>query len=187
MSKHVSINFDGNLICKHCGISTAVAWENFREQTDKFMSEHKDCRYGDDFITMEQIAKMAGVSKKSIQPFSKKLGLPEPVKKGKAGIKLFSKVDVVRYLETNNLAAVLAKVRNERYLASKPNAPVTKGLAIGQNGLPMMNLFIRGAFDTKEKKDERLRKFSASAKANRKRKVLKCFEDEEGNLIRKFV
>ena len=197
MKKSIVIDSDNHLICKNCGVKTAVNWQNFNQQTESFMAEHENCQHGDDVISLNQIALIIGISEKSFKNYTQKISMPAqlPNQKSFGRKKMFNRAEIMHWLENNDIRKLISYLRSEQYRAENPNAKpyVPKQIRLNvendkkQKQLSLMSQFIRGDFATSHQQIERRAKIEA-AKANRpERVILACFEDENGDFVRELV
>ena len=188
MSKFIVINDENNLFCKNCNTQQLINYTNLNQFTatmTQFMSDHKDCAQADELITLQQIAKLAGVPYSSLRSYGKKLKLPQPILKGCR--KYYNKKQVTNYLKNNDIKNNLAKIRNEYYLTNiKVNIIPNNKSRIDKKPLPLINRFIRGEWDTDHRQAETRAKIE-TARINRPtRLVLTCIQTNDGDLVRRF-
>ena len=184
----IVIDYQNNLYCKNCAAKQAITYKNlthFKNTMAKFNADHQHCHQLNDLITLEQIAELSATPYTSLRSYANKLDLPEPIKIGTK--KYYTKKQILDYLKTNNLKLKLAKARNEYYL-SKERPPRDDILKPSEKKeLPMINKFLRGGFDAKQKQQQNQLKLEASRNNQAKTIVLRCFEDVHGNVTRQFI
>ena len=193
----IVIDSDNHLICKNCGVKTAVNWQNFNQQTGQFMASHENCQHGDDVISLNQIANIIGISDKNFRNYTQKINMPAqlPNQKSFGRKKMFNRAEIMHWLKVNDIKKLIFSIRANEYRAAKPDAKpyVPKQIRLNtendkkQKQLSLMSQFIRGDFATSHQQIERRAKIEA-AKANRpERVILACFEDKDGDFFREFV
>ena len=191
--KTIVLDFENNLICKNCGVTTAVLFINLRPAIDLFMRQHKDCKHGDDVITLNQIANIIGISEKNFRNYTTKINMPAslPYQKSYGRKLLFNRVEINQWLENNDVLKTIRAIRADAKDRKKPYVPRGVKKQVQQQkvekSLSLMSRFIRGEFDTSRRQIERRAKIEA-AKANRPaRLVLACIETDDGDLVRQFI
>lgn len=197
MKKTIVVDSD-NLICKNCGVKTAVNWQHFYQQTNQFMKNHQDCQHGDDVLTLSKIAVILGLSEKNFKNFSNKINMPAPLpfQRGYGRKQIYKREEIEKWLKENDIRKLISSIRANEYRAKKPDAKpyvpkpqVSRAIkkAPEPKPLSLMQRFIRGEFATSHQQIERRAKIEA-AKTNRPaRVVLACFEDKDGDFFREFV
>jgi hypothetical protein len=188
MHRFIVINHDNYLFCKNCNSEQPINYTNLNQFTDtmiQFKSQHKDCAQANELITLQEVADLSGIAYNSLRSYGQKLNLPQPVLIGCR--KYYNKKLVIDYLKNNDIKNNLSKVRNEYYLTKiKVNIEIIKNNNI-EKQLPLINRFLRGEFETKERQLQKQSKIEASKNNQTKTIVLKCFEDSNGNVSRRFV
>lgn len=192
MKKTIVLDFDNNLICKNCGVKTAVSFINLRPAIDLFMSNHKDCQHGDDLITLNEIANKIGISEKNFRNYTTKINMPAslPYQKSYGRKQVFNRVEINQWLEKNDILKTIREIRAHTKKRNKPYVPRAIKKQVQQQKiekpLSLMSRFIRGDFDPKEKRLKR-QAWIEQARANRpERLVLACIETSDGDLVRRF-
>lgn len=196
MKKTIVLDFNNNLICKNCGVTAAVSFINLRTAIDLFMSQHNECKHGDDVITLNEIADIIGISKFNFRNFTNKLNMPEPLPYSKefGQKKLFNRSVINQWLIDSDVRNLIYKIAAEERRKKNPNTKPyvprhnkpKKEVVIEEKPLSFLHLFLRGNFDPECRKAERRARVEA-ARANRPaRLVLACIETNDGDLVRRF-
>ena len=196
MKKTIVVDSD-NLICKNCGVSAAVVWQNFNQQTGSFMASHENCQHGDDVISLNQIAMIIGISEKNFRNYSQKINMPAqlPNQKSFGRKKMFNRAEILHWLEVNDIKKLICSIRANEYRAAKPEAKpyVPKQIRLNAENdkkpkqLSLMSRFIRGEFATSHQQIERRAKIEVARVNKPKTMVLKCEIDSEWRLTRRFL
>ena len=144
------------------------------------MAKHKDCKLGDDLITLNEIALLIGMSAIYFRQFSGRINMPAPaIIKGNR--KFYNRNRIIAWIEKTDPKAVICKVRREIYLATEGRAAKTKATVDQQ----LVSKFLTGGFDPASKQAERLAKIEAAKAAKPKTIVLSAIVDNDGELIKR--
>lgn len=192
MKKTIVLDFNNNLICKNCGVTAAVSLINLKSAIDLFMSQHNECKHGDDVITLNQIAKKIGISEKNFRNYTTKINMPEPLPFSKefGQKKIFNRVEINQWLEKNDVWKTIREIRAHAKKRNKPYVPRAIKKQVQQQKiekpLSLMSRFIRGDFDPKEKRLKRQAWIEQARASKPKTLILKCEIDHEWRLTRRF-
>lgn len=159
------------------------------------MRAHENCQHNDDLLTLDTIADRLGISRLDFRNYTTKINLPEPLPfiKGKGTRKFYSAESIDKWSTENDIRKLIGKLRGETYRKSNAYAkpyiakPIKEKpkIEVVEKPLPLINRFIRNGFILND--TERQAKIQQAKENRPKRVVLACFEDKNGNFVRKFI